>query len=842
MINQDKIYPVIEGYKKYFPKHWKNEKYKWEAVKHFQDNWDINAEDFGEMFKKSMKKVGNLIGSKFGYPITRIIQFAKADNEAVRNMFIHLYNENIELSKRINDFIQKSNDMLAQYDNGTWKKHHQSIKEVSCYLWLKFPDKYYMYKYEIYRAVANELESDYLPIRRSVSSNIIGGYAMYDEICNILKSDSDIHEILNNALTENCYPDTNLKTLTMDFGFYLCRFYLNEKDEEKEQLSPNDEIESDDAGEKMLSVLFDEDTPVINTWLLNYNPSIWNWDKQDDELNYGNIKRIVNSGGTVFLSWKCASKKIKQGDRIFIIKLGSAPRGIVATGYATSSSFDSEYTEDDGTISYERLVDICIIGVLDYHIEELISQKMLKEKFPEQQWSPQGSGISIKPNAAKWLIENFGKSEDKFYETDIDGWYPTQEEYSPKLSVNDWKNLLKDKEVFDEKCIDIFIKIYELGGQCTCTELSEKYGYTPNYYNVNAFNLAKRVHKKSNCSVFTKSDGKIRWWCIPFLGKDVKENHPGVYFWKLREELAEAIKDVLINPKNEYTKESFLSDVFMSENEYDKLTALLKRKKNIILQGAPGVGKTYCAKRLAWSLMGEKNNNRVCMVQFHQNYSYEDFIMGYRPTDNGGFELEKGVFYRFCETAKNDPENDYFFIIDEINRGNLSKIFGELLMLIENDKRGSEHQINLVYGNEPFYIPENLYIIGMMNTADRSLAMIDYALRRRFSFYTMPPAFEKADENGFAEYIQSIKCPLYHSIIAKIIELNKAIKEDTSLGKGFEIGHSYFISDNINDEWVKSAVEYEIIPLIEEYWFDNEGELSKWKEKLYLAIGEPYDE
>ena len=280
----------------------------------------------------------------------------------------------------------------------------------------------------------------------------------------------------------------------------------------------------------------------------------------------------------------------------------------------------------------------------------------------------------------------------------------------------------------------------------------------------------------------------------------------------------------------------------MSENEYDKLTALLKRKKNIILQGAPGVGKTYCAKRLAWSLMGEKNNNRVCMVQFHQSYSYEDFIMGYRPTDNGGFELEKGVFYRFCETAKNDADNAYFFIIDEINRGNLSKIFGELLMLIENDKRGSEHQINLVYGSEPFYIPENLYIIGMMNTADRSLAMIDYALRRRFSFYTMSPAFEKADENGFADYIQKIECTLYHSVIAKIIELNKAIKEDTSLGKGFEIGHSYFISDNINDEWVKSAVEYEIIPLIEEYWFDNNSELSKWKEKLYLAIGEPYDE
>ena len=315
------------------------------------------------------------------------------------------------------------------------------------------------------------------------------------------------------------------------------------------------------------------------------------------------------------------------------------------------------------------------------------------------------------------------------------------------------------------------------------------------------------------------------------------------YVQKLKKILGLEETPAITEPKYPlYDKNDFLSDVFMSEKEYDKLNALLKRKKNIVLQGAPGVSKTFCSKRLAWSVMGEKNNDRVCIVQFHQSYSYEDFIMGYRPTDNGGFELENGVFYRFCETAKNDTDNEYFFIIDEINRGNLSKIFGELLMLIENDKRGSEQQINLVYGSEPFYIPENLYIIGMMNTADRSLAMIDYALRRRFSFYTMSPAFEKADENGFAGYIQKIECPLYHGIIAKIIELNRAIKEDTSLGKGFEIGHSYFISDNINDEWVKSAVEYEIIPLIEEYWFDNDSELSKWKEKLYLAIGEPYDE
>ena len=195
-----------------------------------------------------------------------------------------------------------------------------------------------------------------------------------------------------------------------------------------------------------------------------------------------------------------------------------------------------------------------------------------------------------------------------------------------------------------------------------------------------------------------------------------------------------------------YTKEDFLNDVFMSEEEYERLRSVLVFKKNIILQGAPGVGKTYTAKRLAYSLIGEKNVERVKMVQFHQSYSYEDFIMGFRPSDIG-FELRKGTFYNFCKRAELDAVNDYFFIIDEINRGNLSKIFGELFMLLENDKRGASLQ--LVYSDEKFFIPDNLYIIGMMNTADRSLAMLDYALRRRFAFFDLKPGFET---DGFKNY------------------------------------------------------------------------------------------
>ncbi len=282
-----------------------------------------------------------------------------------------------------------------------------------------------------------------------------------------------------------------------------------------------------------------------------------------------------------------------------------------------------------------------------------------------------------------------------------------------------------------------------------------------------------------------------------------------------------------------YTKDEFLNDVYMTEDDYDKLAFLVENKKNVILQGAPGVGKTFCAKRLAFSLLGSMDEQKVEVVQFHQSYSYEDFVEGYRPSGNG-FELRKGPFYRFCRKAENDPDSEYFFIIDEINRGNLSKIFGELFMLIESDKRGVKLQ--LMYSDDSFFVPKNVRIIGMMNTADRGLALIDYALRRRFAFFDMAPGF---DSDGFVAYEEGLNSEPFSALVKTTKALNDAIAADESLGEGFRIGHSYFCNlpaGGATPDRLSMIVEYELIPLLKEYWYDEPSAVDEWSAKLRNSI------
>ena len=654
MFNEHKLDSIITEYKKQFiQSQWLKEKFKWEAVKCFQDNWDISTDNFTEMLINSLAKTGNLLSSKNNFPKDTIINLAKFYPNEVRKMFIELFDESKNIYERISTFKENS-EALFKKPQKIGNSHYQTENAITIYLWLKYPDKYYIYKFSEVVAVSNELESNYIFKRGEFANNIENFFDFYDEICSKLQSDTELKSMLNSVITDTCYSDPKLKTLTNDVGFFISRYYNNEN---------NSDI-------------------------------------------------LVNE------------------------------------------------------------------------------------------------------------------------------WEPT--DYSPKLSIEDWENLLNDPDIFDEKSLKVIKCIKDFGGTASCTQLSRVYGDTINFYNTTSSNLAKRIVEKTGCPK-PASIKNNKWWPVLYLGRSAEKNEEGSFIWKLRDELSEALNkvdlgyidkknstDFSLNQKKKYTKEDFLKDVYISEEKYDKLVTVLKRKKNIILQGAPGVGKTFLAKRLAYSIMGEKDDEHVKFIQFHQNYSYEDFVMGYRPIEEG-FELKYGIFYNFCQKATKNPDKDYFFIIDEINRGNLSKIFGELLMLIEADYR--DEKATLAYTGSDFSVPKNLHIIGMMNIADRSLAMIDYALRRRFSFFDIEPAF---DSEGFSNYQKEFSNKTFNELIEKIKKLNEVIAQDQSLGKGFCIGHSYFCNaEECTLEWMKDIVEFDIFPMLSEYWFDDESKLNEWKDILY---------
>jgi 5-methylcytosine-specific restriction protein B len=280
---------------------------------------------------------------------------------------------------------------------------------------------------------------------------------------------------------------------------------------------------------------------------------------------------------------------------------------------------------------------------------------------------------------------------------------------------------------------------------------------------------------------------------------------------------------------------------FLERDEIDLLLSRLRTKKNLILQGPPGTGKTWLAKRLAFALTGQRDESKIRAVQFHPNLSYEDFVRGWRPTGEGKLSLADGVFMEAIKAASKDPSSRFVVVIEEINRGNPAQIFGELLTLLEAGKRTPNEALELCYPDadgkrRPVHIPENLYVVGTMNIADRSLALVDLALRRRFAFVGLEPRLGPAWRDWVTKEC-AVDPALVMDIEHRIAELNVQIAADSRLGKQFRIGHSYVtpahrLEAGHTKKWFQQVVETEIGPLLDEYWFDAPDEAQKSCAKL----------
>lgn len=669
MIDNNRFQELLEEYKSELKGvRWDDEKFKWQAIKGFQDRWDIESTDFCTMLKNSLDKTFNLLASSHYFPRKMIEEFAQKESETVRQMFMDLFDESKDLYGRMVSFKAQSKQLVNKYwDSG--KSDFQTENTITTYLWLRYPDMYYIYKFEEAKSLSKELKMSYVFKAGDYQNNVENFIRLYDELSQELCKDEELKQIVQSKLEEDCYDDPKCKTLAIDFGYFVNQRQKAAKNEdEKISLSVKEETKNYSSTEP-------------HYWFLSANSKIWSMSSMPvgKEQSYtlyndnGNKRRVFQN----FLD-------AKVGDKI---------------------------------IGYESTPIKQAVAILEVTKEQ--DEERIYFKKVESLSSPIDLSL-LKACPGLENMEFFVCSQGSLF----------------KLSKNEYEQIL-----------DL-----------------------------------------------------------------IREENP-----------VQTNKVV-----NKYTKEDFLNDVYVTDTKYDRYVSVLKKKKNIILQGPPGVGKTFAAKRLAYSIMEEKNDDRIEFVQFHQNYSYEDLMLGYKPCENG-FEMKYGIFYQFCQKASNHPDKDYFFIIDEINRGNMSKIFGELLMLIEPDYR--DNKIKLAYNGLDFSVPKNLHIIGMMNTADRSLALIDYALRRRFSFFTMEPGF---DTDGFKKYQQKLNSPVFDKLIDRVKDLNDEILKDDSLGSGFCIGHSYFCNlDTCTNEILLDIVDFDILPMLNEYWFDEPSKVERWKNDLH---------
>lgn len=625
-LDQDKLTAALKAYKSYFPNNIENEIYKWKAVKHFQDNWNIDTEDFGEMYYEATALAKNLLTSLNRYPRRMIHEFAKIDGEKVRGMFRELYDESKSIESRVTNFMNSSNELLQLFNPD--KLHYQDYNAITTYLWLRFPRKYFIYKYSIIRAVTNCLSTSFNVKKGGDLTSITKSFELYNIIANELKADDSYRSLVDSVLTSDCDIDTELHTCTIDVGYFIAKYY---KPKDVEKIAPTDaKVWMYAPGEKARMWQDCKEKGLISIgWdelgdLTEYE-SRENMAKQI-QLSYGGDGNHKNDS---LATWEFINE-IQVGDIVFAKKGRTTiiGRGIV----------ESEYEFDDKRPEYKHIRKVKWMEVGEWPAQDYTALKTLTEITQYKDYVSRlntllAGGVVPEEKCNYWWL----CASPKIWS--IAQW-PVGEEQSYTL-YNDNGN---KRRIF-QNFLDA-----RAGDKVICYEANPTKKIS---------GLAIISHEQDGNEIFFEKTETLASPVSWFDFKDVPElqnmqflDNPNGSFFKLTKEEYNTIMDIIRDSNGRpdantqyspFTKKDFLEQVYMSETSFERLKTLLLQKKNIILQGAPGVGKTFSAERLAYSIMGEKDDSRKCTVQFHQNYSYEDFIMGYKPVQNG-FELVPGIF------------------------------------------------------------------------------------------------------------------------------------------------------------------------------------------------------
>lgn len=799
-IDKNALKEILLAYKDQLTVYRKDELYKWEAVKHFQEHWDPNAEDVYAMLDEALAKSHNLLMGANYFPKGMLLVFAEESPYKTLEAINKLFDNSKDLKDRLITFEEDGRVLLEELNSAHAVESIDPVKSsyfdsgsASVYLAFRYPETFYLYKAMMYKTFSTMLG---IKAETNKFNKVLAYNELCDTVLDYLKNEAqDVIAMSDELLPEHLKsvdPDHHL--LVQDIVYFTDSYY---KELAGSKNANSNEYDPEISVETWLDLLSDptitnEKNLVALNRLLEANEATC----KQLSLTYGETMNFYNANISSF------SKRVAEKTHCPLeIRDNNNPRywAVCCTGKQADQ-------EQPGVFVWKlrpELEKALSLFNEDENTEVLSDSAQSNFPEPTNYWW-------IVANPAYWSFNSIQIGETvKYTSYNENGHKRRIFKYFEEAKVGD---LVVGYHSAPEKQIVALCRVAsELDDESE--EISER-GL-----------LIQKVADIPRGLLYSELKADPLLASMEFIA-----GNPTGTLFKLQKNQYERIIELTEKPELEpYTDNDFLNEVFIESEDLHALTSLLKRKKNLILQGAPGTGKTFAAKRLAYNMMGVKDPKRIEIVQFHQSTTYDEFVVGYRPSEDAGFKVQEGVFTRFCKKAASDPENDYFFIIDEINRANISKVFGELLMLIESDHR--DETISLPVGGTDFKVPRNLYIIGMMNTADRGLALIDYALRRRFAFYEMKPAF--TNEHFKSEVARSKRVA---RLVSAVEKLNKEIENDPALGRGFCIGHSYFCAEGISDDDADLILNYEIVPLIEEYWFDDQDKTTKEIAKLKAAI------